>query len=114
MESEKSNRDKQIDALNEDISRQDEAIGKLGKEKKNLQDDLQERTEQLQASEDKCNSLNKAKKKLEDTLKDVSLTTYISLKRRSLLGKMPVISTSITKSGILQRSLLENLIPSSQ
>ena len=88
MESEKSNRDKQIDALTEDIRRQDEAIAKLGKEKKNLQDNLQERTEQLQASEDKCNSLNKAKKKLEDTLKDVSLTVYISFKRSSLLGKM--------------------------
>ena len=88
MESEKSNQDNQIDALTEDISRQDETIAKLGKEKKNLQDDLQERTEQLQASEDKCNSPNKAKKKLEDTFKDVSLTIYICFKRNSLLGKM--------------------------
>ena len=88
MESEKSNWDNQIDALTEDISRQDETIAKLGKEKKNLQDDSQERTEQLQASEDKCNSPDKAKKKLEDTFKDVSLTIYICFKRNSLLGKM--------------------------
>merc|ERR1712019_279183 len=32
----------QIDALNEDISRQDEAIAKLGKEKKALDENLQE------------------------------------------------------------------------
>ena len=71
METEKSNRDKQIDALNEDILKQDEAIAKLGKEKKGMEENIQELTENLQASEDKCNHLTKAKKKLEDSLKDV-------------------------------------------
>ena len=71
METEKLNRDKQIDALNEDILKQDEAIAKLGKEKKGMEENIQELNETLQASEDKCNHLNKAKKKLEDSLKDV-------------------------------------------
>lgn len=71
LESEKTSRDKQIDALNEDILKQDEAIAKLGKDKKGLEDNLQERTEQLQAAEDKCNSLNKAKSKADAALKEV-------------------------------------------
>ena len=72
MEQEKTSRDKQIDALNEDISKQEEGIAKLNKEKKNLNESLEERTEQLQAAEDKCSSLNKAKNKVEGQLKDVS------------------------------------------
>jgi len=72
LEQEKTSRDKQIDALNEDISRSDENIAKLNKERKNLNESLEERTEQLQAAEDKANSLNKAKNKVESQLKDVS------------------------------------------
>lgn len=73
MESEKTNRDKQIETLNGDIAKQDEAIAKLGKEKKHVEDSLSERTEQLQAAEDKANQLNKAKGKLESQVKEVSL-----------------------------------------
>lgn len=73
MESEKTNRDKQIETLNGDIAKQDESIAKLGKEKKHVEDSLAERTEQLQAAEDKANQLNKAKGKLESQVKEVSL-----------------------------------------
>ena len=76
LEQEKTSRDKQIDALNEDISKQDEAIAKLGKEKKGVEENLQERTEQLQAAEDKCSALNKAKNKIESNLKDVSHVSF--------------------------------------
>ena len=71
MESEKTSRDKQIDCLNEDIAKQDEAIAKIGKEKKGVEENLTERTEQLQACEDKVNSLNKTKNKLENQVKEV-------------------------------------------
>merc|ERR1712168_1516592 len=40
LESEKTNRDKQIETLNGDIAKQDEAIAKLGKEKKHVEDNL--------------------------------------------------------------------------
>lgn len=80
MEQEKTSRDKQIDALNEDISRNEESIVKLNKEKKGLNENLEERTEQLQAAEDKCSSLNKAKNKVEGQLKDVSgLNSYCNI-----------------------------------
>lgn len=77
MEQEKTSRDKQIDALNEDILKADEGAEKLNKEKKALNESLEERTEQLQAAEDKCSSLNKAKNKVESQLKDVSTITRV-------------------------------------
>ena len=80
MEQEKTSRDKQIDALNEDISRNEESIAKLNKEKKGLNESLEERTEQLQAAEDKCSSLNKAKNKVEGQLKDVRKNFFFFFK----------------------------------
>merc|ERR1739838_462965 len=71
LEGEKGSRDRQIDALNEDISKGEEVAAKLGKEKKGVEENLQERTEQLQATEDKLSALNKAKNKVDGSLKEV-------------------------------------------
>ena len=71
LETEKSNRDKQIETLNGDIAKLDEDMEKLGKEKKAVEDNLQETIEQLQSAEDKGNKLAKEKAKVEGVLKDV-------------------------------------------
>merc|ERR1739838_991813 len=57
LEGEKGSRDRQIDALNEDISKGDESVSKLAKEKKGV--------------EDKLSALNKAKNKVDGSLKEV-------------------------------------------
>lgn len=70
-EQEKQTKDNQIKTLQDEMSQQDEQIGKLSKDKKNLEE-LQKKTlEDLQAEEDKVNHLNKLKSKLEQTLDEV-------------------------------------------
>ena len=72
METEKTNRDKQIETLNGDVAKLDEDMAKLGKEKKAVEENLSETIEKLQSAEDKGNKLSKEKAKLEGSLKDVS------------------------------------------
>lgn len=59
--------------LTDELSGQDENIGKLTKEKRALQEAHQQVLDDLQAEEDKVNSLTKAKSKLEQQVNDVSI-----------------------------------------
>ena len=67
-EDDKATKDSQIRTLKEEISHQEELIGKLGKEKRSVGDTRQKTEEDIQAMEDKCNHLNKLKAKLEQAL----------------------------------------------
>merc|ERR1712183_318080 len=67
-EEDKSTKDNQIRALREEISHQEELIGKLGKEKKGAGEGRQKTEEDIQAMEDRCNHLSKVKGKLEQSL----------------------------------------------
>lgn len=59
--------------LMDELSGQDENIGKLTKEKRALQEAHQQVLDDLQAEEDKVNTLTKAKSKLEQQANDVSI-----------------------------------------
>lgn len=72
METEKANRDKQIEGLNSNLAQLDEDIAKLGKEKKGVEDNLAETIDKLQTAEDKGSKLAKEKAKVEAALSDVS------------------------------------------
>lgn len=63
----------QVKNLMEELSGQDENIGKLTKEKRALQESHQQVLDDLQAEEDKVNTLSKAKSKLEQQVDDVSV-----------------------------------------
>merc|ERR1711892_1212689 len=67
-EEDKATKDNQIRTLKEEISHQEELIGKLGKEKKNCGENRQKTEEDIQAMEDRCNHLGKVKGKLEQSL----------------------------------------------
>merc|ERR1711892_1329441 len=67
-EEDKATKDNQIKTLKEEISHQEELIGKLGKEKKNCGENRQKTEEDIQAMEDRCNHLGKVKGKLEQSL----------------------------------------------
>lgn len=57
----------------EELSAQEENIGKLTKEKRALQESHQQVLDDLQAEEDKVNTLSKARSKLEQQVDDVSV-----------------------------------------
>ncbi|KAG5834878.1 hypothetical protein ANANG_G00266240 [Anguilla anguilla] len=59
--------------LTEEMTSQDESIGKLSKEKKALQEAHQQTLDDLQAEEDKVNTLSKAKTKLEQQVDDARI-----------------------------------------
>merc|ERR1712106_589080 len=67
-EEDKATKDNQIRTLKEEISHQEELIGKLGREKKNCGENRQKTEEDIQAMEDRCNHLGKVKGKLEQSL----------------------------------------------
>jgi len=67
-EQEKQTKDNQIKTLNEEMARQDEALGKLGKDKKALEETIKKTQADLAAEEDKVNHLNKVKQKLEQQI----------------------------------------------
>jgi len=76
-EQEKQTKDNQIRTLNEEMSRQDENVGKLQKDKKGLEETIKATQANLAAEEDKCNHLNKLKQKMESTIDEVNkLTKY--------------------------------------
>lgn len=70
-ESEKITKDNQIRSLQEEMTNQDEFIGRLNKEKKHQEEVSRKLVEDLQGEEDKVNHLNKIKLKLEQQLDDV-------------------------------------------
>merc|ERR1712223_1494559 len=67
-EDDKSTKDSQIRTLKEEISHQEELIGKLGKEKRSVGDTRQKTEEDIQSAEDRCNHLNEVKGELEQSL----------------------------------------------
>ena len=71
LEKEKASRDKQLEALTEDLNNKEDAFTKLSKEKKSLEEALQEQTNATQIEEDKLNQMTRAKKKVDDTLHEV-------------------------------------------
>ena len=60
-EQDKASKQHQINALNDELEKQEENLIKANKEKKALQDANQRQAEELQAAEDKVNHMNKVK-----------------------------------------------------
>jgi len=61
------------------MARQDETIGKLGKDKKALEETIKKTQADLAAEEDKVNHLNKVKQKLESQIDEVNMHCLITL-----------------------------------
>merc|ERR550519_2818539 len=87
-EEDKSTKDNQIHTLREEISHQEELIGKLQKEKKSGGEGRQKTEEDIQAMEDRCNHLSKVKGKLEQSLDECEDTLEREKKSKGDVEKL--------------------------
>merc|ERR550519_630538 len=87
-EEDKSTKDNQIHTLREEISHQEELIGKLQKEKKSGGEGRQKTEEDIQAMEDRCNHLSKVKGKLEQSLDECEDTLEREKKAKGDVEKL--------------------------
>merc|ERR1712203_712005 len=87
-EDDKTTKDNQIRTLREELSHQEDMIGKLQKEKRSAGDSKQKVEENIQATEDKCNHLNKIKARLEQSLDECEDTLEREKKNKSDVDKL--------------------------